>query len=146
MNSKWKCRPPEIQPAGGEAPEQGNAAHDAAVQDREAPAEAAPASPTNAGKNLAAMLEETSIAREALQQELDLAQNALAAAEERAQTAQEELAAEKDRALKLEVELSEMQTKLQGMQELELECRKYKQMLAERERKGSGIWGYVTGA
>ena len=86
------------------------------------------------------------MAREALQQHLDAAQHGLAAAEERAQTAQAELAAERDRAFKLEVELSELQAKLQGMQELELECRKYKQMLAERERKSAGIWGYVTGA
>jgi chromosome segregation ATPase len=92
------------------------------------------------------MLEEVSLARDALQEELHVTKNALAAAEEHVQTTQAALAAEKDRVLKLEVELSEMQTKLQGMQELEVECRKYKQMLAERERKGAGIWGYVTGA
>lgn len=119
---------------------------DAGLQDREAAVDSTPPASTAAAKNAAAMLEEASIAREALQQELAMAQNGLAAAEERAQAAQAELAAEKDRVLKLEVELSDMQTKLQGMEELELECRKYKQMLAERERKGSGIWGYVTGA
>lgn len=140
------CRNTEIQLADREAQPQESVEQDVAIQERGASIDATPVPDAPAGKNVAAMLEEVSIAKEALSQELDTAQNALAAAEERVQKAQTELAAEKDRALKLEVELSDMQTKLQGMQELELECRKYKQMLAERERKGSGIWGYVTGA
>lgn len=138
------CRNTEIQPADGAVPEQESTPQDAVTQEREAPAASSP--PPPAANNAAAVLEEASMAREALQQELDMARHALAVSEEHAQTAQTELAAEKDRALKLEVELSDLQMKLQGMQELEMECRKYKQMLAERERKGSGIWGYVTGA
>jgi phage-related minor tail protein len=100
------------------------------------------------------MLEEVSMAKEALQQELELTKNSLATveaaqadAEALAQSTQQELASEKDRSLKLEVELSELRGKLQNMQELEVECRKYKQMLADRDRKSSGgIWGYISGA
>jgi hypothetical protein len=139
------CSSPEIQPAESEVPAS-TQPQDEGKQEREPRADSVPPPSSPKGKSAAAMLEEVSLARDALQQELHVTKNALAAAEEHVQTTQAALAAEKDRVLKLEVELSEMQTKLQGMQELEVECRKYKQMLAERERKGAGIWGYVTGA
>eukprot|EP00892_Ulva_mutabilis_P007657 jgi/Ulvmu1/5263/UM022_0057.1 len=104
-------------------------------------------------KTAAALLEEAARAKEGMQQELALTRDELAQlqtshaqAEGEVKTLQAALAAEKDKAFRLEVDVSELKTRLQGMDELELECRRYKQMLAEREKKAGGVWGFISGA
>jgi chromosome segregation ATPase len=99
-------------------------------------------------------LEDAAMAKEAMGQELALMQNQLSAVQA-AQAASEAevhelraaLTAEKDRAFRAEVEVSELQGKLQMMDELEKELLKYKDMLVDKDKKGSGgLWGYIAGA
>lgn len=104
-------------------------------------------------KTATALLEEAARAKEAMQQELALTRDELsqlqtshAQAEGEVKTLQAALSAEKDKAFRLEVEVSELKSRLQGMDELELECRRYKQMIAEREKKAGGVWGFISGA
>ena len=104
-------------------------------------------------KTAAALLEEAARGKEAMQQELALTRDELAQlqtshaqAEAEVQNLQAALTSEKDKAFRLEVEVSELKSRLQGMDELELECRRYKQMLAEREKKVGGVWGFISGA
>ena len=56
------------------------------------------------------------------------------------------LASERDRAFRAEVQVSELQSKLQLMDELERELEKYKEAVAEKSKKGGGLWGYISGA
>lgn len=118
-----------------------------------------PASPQGADKAEAiqktatALLEEAARAKEEMHQELALTRDELAQlqtthaqAESELKTVQAALASEKDKAFRLEVEVSELKSRLQGMDEMELECRRYKQMLAEREKKAGGVWGFISGA
>jgi chromosome segregation ATPase len=101
-----------------------------------------------------AVLEEAVMAKEAMQQELALMRSELSAARAGQEEAESEvkelsaaLAGERDKVFKLEIEVSELRTKLQTLDELEFECRKYKEMLAERESKAAGgLWGYISGA
>lgn len=99
-------------------------------------------------------LEDAAMAKEAMGQELALMQNQLsavqaaqAASEADVQELRAALTAEKDRAFRAEVEVSELQGKLQMMDELEKELLKCKDMLENKDKKGSGgLWGYIAGA
>lgn len=132
------CRVPEIQPASP----QRQPASPVGVEKAEA-----------IQKTATALLEEAARTKEAMQQELALTRDELsqlqtshAQAESEVKSLQAALASEKDKAFRLEVEVSELKSRLQGMDELELEVRRYKQMMAEREKKSGGVWGFISGA
>lgn len=98
-----------------------------------------------------AALEDAAMVKEAMTQEIALLQNQLSAAQAAQAQAEAEvgelraaLATEKDRAFRAEVEVSELQSKLQTLDELERELRDLKEV---NGKKGSGgLWGYISGA
>ncbi|PRW20510.1 acyl- -binding domain-containing 4 [Chlorella sorokiniana] len=79
-----------------------------------------------------------------MRRQLDTAQAAAAEAEKAAEEARAALEAEQAKAMRLEVELAEARQQLGRMEELERELQKYR--LSDTEKKGSGIWGYISGA
>lgn len=100
----------------------------------------------------AAALEAAS-ARDTASRELALMRRMLATAqaqkddaEAESQDAKGALADERDRSLQLEAQVSELQSQLESMKELQGEVDKYKGLLADHEKKGGGLWGYISGA
>ncbi|KAL4422567.1 hypothetical protein ABPG75_008764 [Micractinium tetrahymenae] len=79
-----------------------------------------------------------------MRRQLDSAQAAVAEAEKALEEARAALEAEQSRGMQLEVELAEAQQRLGRMEELERELQKYR--LSSSEKKGSGIWGYISGS
>lgn len=75
--------------------------------------------------------------------QLETAQAVAAGAERALEEARAALEGEQGKAMRLEVELAEAQQKLERMEELERELEKYR--LSSSEKKGSGIWGYISG-
>jgi hypothetical protein len=93
------------------------------------------------------------MAQQAQSQELEVAQNELAAAWEAHAASEAEvrrlrdaLSVEKDRAFRAEVQVSELQVQLRHMGELEQELRKYKEPASQQGQRSSGLWGYLGGS
>jgi hypothetical protein len=66
----------------------------------------------------------------------------LCAAQQGLEEARAALEAEQARGVQLEVALAEARRELGRMEELERELQRYRQ---GADRKGSGIWGYISG-
>jgi hypothetical protein len=86
-----------------------------------------------------------------MRRQLESAQAALSVAEQAADEAKDALEKEEAKGLKLEVEVAELRAALGRMGELERELAKYRSRDSEDAetgggKKGSGIWGYITGA
>ncbi|PSC67948.1 acyl-binding domain-containing 4-like isoform X1 isoform A [Micractinium conductrix] len=79
-----------------------------------------------------------------MRRQLESSQGAAAEAEKALEEARTALEAEQGRAMRLEVEVAEAQQALGRMEELERELQKYR--LSAGEKKGSGIWGYISGS
>lgn len=99
----------------------------------------------------AAAREATSHELSIMRRQLESAQVALSAAEQAADEAKDALEKEEAKGLKLEVEVAELRAALGRMGELERELAKYRTRDSEDAeagggKKGSGIWGYITGA
>ncbi|KAI7839120.1 hypothetical protein COHA_007124 [Chlorella ohadii] len=69
---------------------------------------------------------------------------AAAEAEKAAEEARAALEAEQAKSMRLEVEVAEARQELGRMEELERELQKYR--LTKEEKKGSGLWNYISGA
>lgn len=101
----------------------------------------------------AAAREATSHELSIMRRQLESAQAALSTAEQAADEAKDALEKEEAKGMKLEVEVAELRAALGRMGELERELAKYRSRDSEDAeagggggKKGSGIWGYITGA
>ncbi|KAI3430306.1 hypothetical protein D9Q98_004902 [Chlorella vulgaris] len=99
---------------------------------------------------LDAARKETAAAKEAVAQEmalmrrqLDSAQAAAADADKALEEARAALEAEQAKGVRLEVELAEARQSLERMEELDRELQKYRHSTIDK--KGSGLWGYISG-
>ncbi|KAL4424739.1 hypothetical protein ABPG77_000082 [Micractinium sp. CCAP 211/92] len=141
-------------PAKAAAPPQAAAAAGAAEAQAAAAATAATGSAAEYERKCAeleAARREAAAAKEAvahevafMRRQLDTAQATAADAEKALDEARTALEAEQAKSMRLEVELAEAQQKLGRMEELERELQKYR--LSSNEKKGSGIWGYISGS
>ncbi|KIZ06352.1 hypothetical protein MNEG_1616 [Monoraphidium neglectum] len=105
---------------------------------------AAQAAAAEAQQQVAAAQESAGQEIALLRRQLSAAQAALGDAERSLDDARHQLSAEQARTLKLEATVAELNERLAQVGDLERELGRYRKMDSEG-RKGSGIWGYITG-
>eukprot|EP00887_Chlorella_sp_A99_P000351 scaffold13.g351.t1 len=82
-----------------------------------------------------------------MRRQLDSAQAAQAEAERQLEEARAAAEEEQGKAMRLEVEVAELRRQLGRMAELEKELERYRRSESEAaQRKGSGLWGFISGA
>jgi hypothetical protein len=98
-----------------------------------------------ARREAAAAKESVSHEMAIMRRQLDSALAAQAAAEKNLDAAKEALEGEQAKSMRLEVEIASLRQQLAGMGELERELERHRQRTAQQERRGPGLWGYITG-